>query len=257
MNRIKGKKVFITGASAGIGEACARAFASHGADLVLGARRVERLEALRHELESEFAVEARVGELDVRDGDAVDAFVGRLVADGFVPDVLVNNAGLARDLLKLQEGRRHSWDQMIDTNIKGLLYVSRAVLPHMIERNRGHVVNIGSIAGRQVYPGGNVYNATKFAVFALNRAMSVDLVGTNVRVSSVDPGAVETEFSEVRYYGDTERAEKTYQGYRPLRPEDIADAVCYVVNTPEHVNVLEMLIMPTDQRNTYVWHKEA
>jgi NADP-dependent 3-hydroxy acid dehydrogenase YdfG len=144
---------------------------------------------------------------------------------------------------------------MIDTNVKGLLYMSRAVLPHMIERDSGHVVNIGSIAGREVYPGGNVYNATKFAVNALNKAMSVDLLGTNVRVSSVDPGAVETEFSEVRFYGDAERAEKVYQGYRPLQPEDVADAVCYVVNAPAHVNVLEMLIMPTDQRNTYVWHK--
>jgi len=257
MNRIKGKKVFITGASAGIGEACARAFAAQGADLLLCSRRAERTLELAAELAEEHGVQAYAGALDVRDAQAVGAFVDTHVSNGFVPDVLVNNAGLARDLLKIQEGRHESWDQMIDTNIKGLLYVTRAVLPHMIERDSGHVVNIGSIAGRQVYPGGNVYNATKFAVFGLNRAMNVDLVGTNIRVSSVDPGATQTEFSEVRYYGDTERAEKTYQGYRPLQPEDIADAICYVVNAPDHMNVLEMLIMPTDQRNSYVWHKDG
>ena len=255
MNRIEGKQVLITGASAGIGQACARAFASHGANLILCARRVDRLDTLAGELETQHGVTVRTGALDVRDGEAVMAFVDGVVSDGVVPDILVNNAGLARDLTKTQDGRFASWDQMIDTNVKGLLYMSRAVLPHMIERDSGHVVNIGSIAGREVYPGGNVYNATKFAVNALNKAMSVDLVGTNVRVSSVDPGAVETEFSEVRFHGDTERAEKVYQGYRPLQPADVADAVCYVVNAPEHVNVLEMLIMPTDQRNTYVWHK--
>jgi NADP-dependent 3-hydroxy acid dehydrogenase YdfG len=257
MNRIKGKKVFITGASAGIGQACARAFASRGATLILCARRVDRLDALGSELEAEHGTRVRVGRLDVRDAEAVDAFVADVVGDGEVPDVLVNNAGLARDLLKIQEGRRASWDEMIDTNVKGLLYVTRAVLPHMIARDSGHIVNIGSVAGRQVYPSGNVYNATKFAVFALNQAMAIDLVGTNIRVSTVDPGAVHSEFSDVRFFGDTERAETVYEGYRPLQPEDIADAVCYVVNTPEHVNVQEMLVMPTDQRNPYVIHKEG
>lgn len=257
MNRIKGKLVFVTGASAGIGEACARAFASRGADLVLCARRLERLRALGPELESAHGVRVKVGGLDVRNAEAVDAFVDDLVRDGAIPDVLVNNAGLARDLLKIQEGRRKSWDEMIDTNVKGLLYVTRAVLPHMIARDSGHVVNIGSVAGRQVYPSGNVYNATKFAVFALSQAMNIDLVGTNIRVSTVDPGAVQTEFSDVRFFGDTERAEKVYVGYRPLHPEDIADAVCYVVNAPEHVNVQEMLVMPTDQRSPFVIHKEG
>jgi NADP-dependent 3-hydroxy acid dehydrogenase YdfG len=257
MNRIRGKLALVTGASAGIGEATARALASHGADLVLCARRAERLEALATELGSEYGVAVHVRALDVRDSGAVTAFGQDLVDRGLVPDVLVNNAGLARDLTKTQDGRFESWDQMIDTNVKGLLYVTRAILPHMIERDSGHVVNIGSISGREVYPGGNVYNATKFAVFGLNRAMNVDLAGTAVRMSSVDPGAVETEFSEVRFYGDTERAEKVYQGYQPLLPEDVADAICYVVNTPEHVNILELLILPTAQRNTFVFHKEG
>ena len=180
-----------------------------------------------------------------------------LVDEDLIPHILVNNAGLARDLTKTQDGRFESWDQMIDTNVKGLLYVTRGILPHMITRNRGPVVNIGSISGREVYPGGNVYNATKFAVKALTEGMNLDLAGTSVRVSSVDPGAVQTEFSEVRFYGDTERAKTVYQGYQPLHPSDVADAICYVVNTPDHVNILELLILPTAQRNTFVFHKEG
>lgn len=257
MNRIQGKLALITGASAGIGEATARAFASYGVNLVLSARRTERLEELAEELRSSAGVDVHPQPLDVRDSGAVMDMGRRLVEQGLVPDILVNNAGLARDLTKIQDGRLESWDQMIDTNVKGLLYVTRAILPHMIERDSGHVVNIGSISGREVYPGGNVYNATKFAVFGLNRAMNVDLAGTRVRMSSVDPGAVQTEFSEVRFYGDSERAEKVYQGYQPLLPEDVADAICYVVNTPEHVNVLELMILPTAQRNTFVFHKEG
>ena len=257
MNRIRGKLALVTGASAGIGAATARALASYGSDLVLCARRQERLTDLAAELEAEFGISVDARALDVRDSDAAMALGRDLAEAGRVPDILVNNAGLARDLTLTHEGRFESWDQMIDTNIKGLLYVTRAILPHMVERDSGHVVNIGSISGQEVYPGGNVYNATKFAVFGLNRAMNVDLAGTAVRMSSVDPGAVETEFSEVRFYGDTERAEKVYQGYQPLRPEDVADAICYVVNTPEHVNVLELLILPTAQRNTFVFHKEG
>lgn len=257
MNRIAGKTVLITGASAGIGEACAIAFASYDAALILVARRLERLEELKAELEEEHGASVRVDRLDVTDRSAVEAFVGGLEADGQVPEILVNNAGKARGLASLFEGEVEDWEEMIDTNVKGLLYVTRAVLPLMVERDRGHVINIGSIAGREPYPGGNVYNATKFAVRALNRAGNVDLVGTNVRMSSVDPGLVETEFSEVRFHGDTDRAEKVYQGYRPLQAEDIADAVCYVANCPEHVNVHELLILPTDQRNAYVMSKDG
>lgn len=257
MNRIKDKLALITGASAGIGRATARALASYGVNLILAARREERLARLAQELRQEHGVEVHPRLLDVRDADEVMAMGRNLEDRDLVPDVLVNNAGLARDLTKIQEGRFESWDEMIDTNVKGLLHVTRAILPLMIERDRGHVVNIGSISGREVYPGGNVYNATKFAVFGLNRAMNVDLAGTRIRVSSVDPGAVETEFSEVRFHGDTERAAKVYQGYQPLQPEDVADAVCYVLNTPEHVNVLELLILPTAQRNTYVFPKDG
>jgi 3-hydroxy acid dehydrogenase/malonic semialdehyde reductase len=257
MNRIKGKTVLVTGASAGIGEACALAFADFGADLILTARRVDRLEALRDEIETESEVHVRIAGLDVRDFEAVRAFVAGLEAEGVEIDILVNNAGLSRGLESIQSGDPEGWDEMIDTNVKGLLYVSRCVLPGMVERNRGHVVNIGSIAGRQVYPKGNVYNASKFAVRAINEGMNLDLFGTDIRVSSIDPGLVETEFSLVRFHGDEDRAEKVYQGYKPLQPEDIADAVCYVVNAPPHVDIVEMMILPTDQRNAYMVHKQG
>lgn len=257
MNRIKGKTVLVSGATAGIGRACAEGFAALGADLVLCARREDRLKALADRLELEHGVGVRIEVLDVRDRDAVEAMVADLVEEGVEIDVLVNNAGLARGLHKLHEGLIEDWEEMIDTNVKGLLYLSRAVIPQMVARNRGHVVNIGSIAGHQVYPSGNVYNATKFAVNALSQGMNLDLVGTKVKVSSIDPGLVETEFSEVRFRGDVTRAEKVYQGYTPLTPEDVADAVCYVVNTPEHMNVLDMIILATDQRNAFVVHKEG
>lgn len=244
--------VFVTGASAGIGRACARRLAREGRDLILCARRVERLEELRDELEDVHDISVRVGGLDVREREAVREFVEGLEADGWTPEVLVNNAGLAAGKSPLHEGSFEDWDRMIDTNVKGLLNVTRFVLPLMVRRDRGHVVNLGSIAGHMVYPGGNVYNATKFAVRALNQAMNVDLVGTRVRVSCISPGAVETEFSEVRFHGDEERAEEVYEGYRPLGPEDVADAVAYVVNTPPHVSVHDLVIMPTAQRNPYV-----
>jgi 3-hydroxy acid dehydrogenase/malonic semialdehyde reductase len=256
MNRIKDKLVMITGASAGIGRACAERFAADGARLVLTARRLERLEALQAKLKQAHGVEIHVFALDVRDRAAVARLADDLLARRLVPDVLVNNAGLASGLDKLQEGRLEDWDRMIDTNVKGLLFVSRAILPQMLDRGRGHVVNLGSIAGRQVYPAGNVYNATKFAVRALTEAMNADLLGTPIRVSSVSPGLVETEFSEVRFHGDTERAAKTYAGTTPLTPEDVADAVAYVVNAPAHVCVHELIIMPTAQRNVYLLDRQ-
>ncbi len=252
MNRIQGKVVLITGATAGIGEACARAFADRGARLILVARRAERLAELKRVLEAEHAVDVRIEVLDVRDREAVLAFGHSLEAEGVIPDVLVNNAGLARGLGPIHEGRFDDWDEMIDTNIKGLLNVTRAILPLMVARDRGHIVNLGSTAGHLVYPGGNVYNATKFAVRALNQAMNVDLLGTRIRVSSIDPGAVETEFSKVRFHGDEERASAVYRGFQPLTAEDIADAVVYVVNAPEHVNIQNMVILPTAQRNAYL-----
>jgi serine 3-dehydrogenase len=248
MNRLEGKRVLITGASAGIGEACARHFAAQGAHLLLSARRLDRIAALAKELAEKHGIEARADTLDVTDRDAVPAYVDGLLARGLVPDILINNAGKAKGLDKLHEGTVDHWDEMIDTNIKGLLYVTRAVLPHMVQRDSGHVINIGSIAGRWVYPKGAVYNATKFAVKAISEAMNIDLLGTRIRVSSVDPGLAETEFSEVRFDGDTERAESVYSDTVPLTPDDVADACVYVANAPEHVDIFNLVMMPTVQR---------
>jgi serine 3-dehydrogenase len=256
MNRIAGKRALITGASAGIGEACAQAFAQHGVHLILTARRTERVQKLASDLADAHGVEAEAHHLDVTDRGAVAAFVEAIAGSGRVPDILVNNAGKALGLDKLHEGSIDDWEDMIDTNVKGLLYVSRSVLPHMVKRNSGHVINIGSIAGRWVYPKGAVYNATKFAVWALNEGMNIDLLGTRVRVSSVDPGLTETEFSEVRFHGDNERASSVYADTSPLTGEDIADAVVYVANTPEHVDVINLVLMPTDQRHAMLLHRE-
>ena len=248
MNRLAGKRVLITGASAGIGEACARHFAAQGSHLLLSARRLDRIQALADELSAEHGVEAHAHVLDVTDRDAVMAYVDGLVADGLTPDILINNAGKAKGLDKLHEGSLDHWDEMVDTNVKGLLYITRAVLPHMVDRDSGHVINLGSIAGRWVYPKGAVYNATKFAVKALSEAMNIDLLGTKVRVSSVDPGLTETEFSDVRFDGDTERARTVYSDTTPLTADDVADACVYVANAPEHVDIFNLVMMPTVQR---------
>jgi len=248
MNRLVGKRVMITGASAGIGEACARHFAAQGAHLLLSARRVDRIEELAQDLAEEHGVEAHAHSMDVTDRDAVKRYVDHVIADDLLPDILINNAGKAKGLDPLQEGSLDHWDEMIDTNIKGLLYVTRAVLPIMVARDSGHVINIGSIAGRWVYPKGAVYNATKFAVKALSEAMNIDLLGTKIRVSSVDPGLAETEFSEVRFDGDIDRAKSVYSDTVPLTADDIADACVYVANAPEHVDIFNLVMMPTVQR---------
>lgn len=255
--RIAGQLALVTGASSGIGLACARRFAADGAHLVLWARRADRLELAAEALRRDYGVRVQSATVDVRDRPAVERAVQALVASGSVPDILLNNAGLAAGLDKLQEGDPLDWDRMIDTNVKGLLYVSRAVLPHMVRLGRGHVVNLGSLAGHQTYPRGNVYAATKYAVRALTEGMHLDLVGTPVRVSSVDPGLVETEFSVVRFAGDVERAKQVYQGLRPLSAEDVADIVGYVVNLPEHINVLDVVLTPTAQRSTQVVHRQT
>jgi len=258
MNRLAGKRVLITGASAGIGEACARHFAEHGCNLLLSARRIDKVEALAEKLAAEHGIDARAHVLDVTDRDSVKRYVDEIVADGLVPDILINNAGKAKGLDTLQEGSLDHWDEMIDTNVKGLLYVTRAVLPHMVERNSGHVINIGSIAGRWVYPKGAVYNATKFAVKALSEAMNIDLLGTKIRVSSVDPGLTETEFSEVRFDGDAKRAESVYSDTIPLSADDVADACVYVANAPDHVDIFNLVMMPTVQRYPgYMDRKDA
>jgi len=256
MDRIEGRTVLVTGASAGIGRACARRFAASGAALVLWARRLERLEQLADELRAARDADVRVAGVDVRDRDAVELEAARLADGGVVPDILVNNAGLASGLDPIQEGDPEDWDRMIDTNVKGLLNVSRAFLPRMIEAGRGHVINLGSTAGHQVYPRGNVYNASKFAVKALTEGMNVDLAGTPVRVSSVDPGFVQTEFSKVRFHGDEERAETVYEGFRPLTAEDVADTVHYVASAPDHVNVFRVILLPAAQRNVYVLDRD-
>jgi serine 3-dehydrogenase len=257
MSRFDNKLVLITGASSGFGEACARGFASEGANLVLWARRLPRLQKLKDELADRHGVTVRTDQVDVRDRERVLALGLELAGEGSVPDILVNNAGLASGLDKIHEGDFDDWDRMIDTNVKGLLNVTRAILPNMVERNTGHVINIGSVAGRIAYPMGNVYNASKFAVRALNDAMNIDLVGTHIRVSTVDPGAATTEFSEVRFHGDKDRARTVYQGFDPLTAEDVADAILYVAGTPEHVNITDLVIMPTAQRNPYILHKEG
>jgi serine 3-dehydrogenase len=251
---LKDQIVLITGASAGIGEACARTFAREGCRLILAARRLENLQALAATLEAEHGTESFLLELDVREREEVNAAVAGLPTGWSEIDILINNAGLSRGLDTVQEALHTDWEEMIDTNVKGLLWVSRAVMPGMVSRDRGHVINIGSIAGRQVYPGGNVYCATKYAVRAITQGMRIDLLGTKVRCSSVDPGMVETEFSEVRFHGDKERAGKTYQSFPPLKAEDVADTVLFCASRPPHVNIHEVLIMPQDQAAVYASH---
>ena len=247
MGELSGQVVFVTGASSGIGAACAAAFARAGAKLLLAARRLERLEEAVPVLRSLGAADVRTLRLDVRDEAAVRDAVASLPEEWKAVEILLNNAGLSRGLDKLQEGKIDDWDEMIDTNVKGLLYVTRAVLPGMLSRGSGHVVNIGSIAGREVYGKGGVYCASKYAVRALTQAMRVDLHGTPVRVSTVDPGLVQTEFSRVRFHGDDERARRTYADTRPLTPEDVAAAVLFCVTRPEHVCVAEIVLLAADQ----------
>jgi 3-hydroxy acid dehydrogenase / malonic semialdehyde reductase len=247
--------VLITGASSGIGRSCAYKFAEAGARLILIARRKERLEKLSSELKNQFKAESFIYALDVRDRHAVTKFAQKIPQEWQNIDTLINNAGLSRGLQKLHEGQFEDWEEMIDTNVKGLLYISRAIIPGMVERRKGTVVNIGSIAGHDVYPGGNVYCATKHAVDALTKGMRMDLVDTQIRVCTIDPGLVETEFSEVRFHGDRERAKKTYQNMTPLTPEDIADAVFYAATRPSHVQIAELIIMPTAQASATLVHR--
>lgn len=249
------KIVLVTGASSGFGEATAREFGRHGAKLILVARRDERLTALARELKATHGAESICLKVDLRDFPATTESLGSLPSDWKAVDVLVNNAGLSRGLGKLHEGSMEDWEEMIDVNIKGLLAVSRAVIPWMVERDHGHVINIGSIAGRDVYPGGNVYCATKYAVRALSKAMSIDLLGTQVRVSTVDPGLAETEFSLVRFRGDKTKAAVPYQGVKALTSEDVAEAVVWTASRPPHVTVSEMVIMPTAQRAPTLVHR--
>jgi len=257
MTSIQDRIVLVTGASSGIGAACARVFAQAGAKLILAARRSERQEKLAAQLTAEFGVQIYTLELDVRDRAAVELTLENLPVAWASVDILVNNAGLSRGLDKLYEGNVQDWEEMLDTNVKGLLYVTRCLVPGMVERGRGHVVNLGSIAGHQTYPRGNVYCASKAAVRALSEGLKQDLLGTPVRVTSVDPGIVETEFSNVRFRGDSERAKTVYANLTPLTPEDIADIILFCVTRPPHVNLSEILVLPTDQSGATLFNRQS
>ena len=242
--------VFVTGASSGIGAACARAFAAQGAKVLMAARRLDRVQALAAELQQEHGVAAHAFQLDVRNQPAVEKAMTDLPPEWEAIEVLVNNAGLSRGLDKLHEGNLQDWEEMIDTNVKGLLYVSRTVIPGMVKRGVGHIINLGSIAGVEAYPSGNVYCATKAAVRLISQGLRMDLLGTPLRVTNIAPGMVESEFSVVRFHGDQARADKTYEGLTPLTPDDIADAIVYAATRPPHVNIIEMLITSQAQVST-------
>jgi serine 3-dehydrogenase len=257
MTSLEKKIVLITGASSGIGRSCAEKFAEAGANLILIARRNDRLTTLASELRNKYGILTLADKLDVRDPVSITRFFQKLPAEWRSIDVLINNAGLSRGLDKLYQGNLQDWEEMIDTNIKGLLYMSRSVIPGMVERKKGMVVNIGSIAGHEVYPNGNVYCASKHAVDALTKGMRMDLVDTPVRVCTVDPGLVETEFSNVRFHGDDARAKKVYQGMTPLSPDDIADAVLFAATRPPHVQIAEIIILPTMQASATLVHRKV
>ncbi|UOQ68137.1 SDR family NAD(P)-dependent oxidoreductase [Hymenobacter volaticus] len=244
---------FITGASSGIGRATAVALSKAGFQLVVTGRRRERLEELAQELAP---VPVHILTFDVRDKAAVEAAVAGLPAEFAEVDVLVNNAGNAHGLAPIQDGDPTDWDAMLDGNVKGLLYVSRALLPTMTRRKKGHIINIGSIAGHETYANGNVYCASKAAVAALSKGMRLDLLPHHIRVAEVNPGAVETEFSQVRFKGDTDRAAGVYKGFEPLRAEDIADIIQFMVTRPAHVNIAEVLILPAAQAAATVIRKD-
>ncbi len=253
---LKDKIVFVTGASSGIGAACAEVCAREGAKLILCARREDKVKELADGLKSEYGTESYCFALDVRNQPDVEKAVTSLPDEWQAIDILVNNAGLSRGLAKVYEADLQDWEEMIDTNIKGLLYVSRAVLPGMVERRSGHVVNIGSVAGHQLYPGGNVYCATKHAVDAITQGLQIDLVDSPVRVSTVDPGMVDTEFSKVRFHGDEEKAKGVYDGLKPLEGADIAETVLFCVTRPPHVNVHQVLIMPKAQATATINYRK-
>jgi NADP-dependent 3-hydroxy acid dehydrogenase YdfG len=253
---LDGKIVFITGASAGIGAATALAFAAEGARLLLAARRAGKLAEIASLALERGAPGVHSIDLDVRDRRAVQNAIDTLPSDWAEIDVLVNNAGLSRGLDRLYMGKVEDWDEMIDTNVKGLLYVTRAVVPGMVVRRQGHIVNLGSTAGELTYPSGAVYCATKAAEHALNDGLRQDLLGTPVRVTSIDPGMVETDFSLVRFHGDQDRAANVYKGITPLTPEDVADAIVWVVGRPPHVNIARVVLTSIHQANSLLFHRQ-
>jgi NADP-dependent 3-hydroxy acid dehydrogenase YdfG len=256
VDKLKGKIAFITGASSGIGKACAAAFANEGADLIISARKLDVVKNVASEIEKRWGVKVLSLKLDVRNQSDVLTAVNTLPAEWKNIDILVNNAGLALGLDKFQEGNTEHWDTMIDTNIKGLLYVSKAVIPLMIEREKGHVINLGSIAGHEAYPKGAVYCATKHAVDAITKSMRMDLLEHNIKISSIDPGAVETNFSNIRFEGDREKANNVYKGIDPLVAEDIADVALFIVSRPAHVNIADVIVFPAQQASASVTYRK-
>ncbi|MGB5274737.1 MAG: SDR family NAD(P)-dependent oxidoreductase [Flavobacteriaceae bacterium] len=248
------KTALITGATSGIGRATATLFAANGIKLILCGRRQDRLEALRSDLGKQ--TEVHTLNFDVRDREAVFSAIESLPKPFSSIDVLINNAGNAHGLDPIEQGSLDDWDAMLDINVKGLLYVSKAIMPQMVERGSGHIINIGSTAGKEVYPKGNVYCASKHAVDAINQGMRIDLNPYGIRVGAVNPGLVETEFSNVRFKGDETRAHGVYQGFEPLRPEDIADIVYFVVTRPYHVNIADLIVMPTAQASSTIVNRK-
>jgi len=253
---LKDKVVLITGASAGIGLACAELFASEGAKLILAARRENLLIDISKKLKEKYGSECYNMKVDVRNRKECETAINN-ISDNFKSvDILINNAGLARGLEKIQNGNFDEWDEMIDTNIKGLLTFTRLIVPVMIEKGDGLIINVASIAGREVYPGGNIYCTTKSAVKTISRSLQIDLNGTGVRVSNIDPGMVETEFSLVRFKGDVDRAKKVYENFVPLTAMDVAETCLFCATRPKHVSIHDLLIMPTDQASTTIIHKK-
>lgn len=252
---LKNKIVFITGASSGIGKACAYYFAAQGCRLILTARREERLQAIVKELKQAHNTDSLAIKLDVQDKKQIQTAFASLPEAWSKIDILINNAGLALDTAKMQDSKIDNWDVMIDTNIKGLLYVTHEALKTMVSRNSGHIINVGSVAGQEYYSGGNIYCATKHAVKAITKTLRIDLLGKAIRVSEIAPGAVHTEFSEVRW-NDKEKADNFYKGFQPLTAEDIADAILYCATRPLHVNVAQMTLYPTVQASANHLHRE-
>jgi NADP-dependent 3-hydroxy acid dehydrogenase YdfG len=250
---MKNKTAFITGATSGIGMATAKLFAKNGVKLILCGRREERLKSLSEELSKITTVHTL--KFDVRNKEEVFAAVQSLPQDFSTIDILINDAGNAHGMDAIDEGNIDDWDAMLDINVKGLLYVSKAILPKMIARKSGQIINIGSTAGKEVYPKGNVYCASKHAVDAINQGMRIDLNGKGIKVGAINPGLVQTEFSEVRFKGDSEKAEKVYQGYTPLKPEDVADIIWFAVTRPPHVNIADLTVMCLDQASSTIVNK--
>ena len=253
---LQNKIILITGASSGIGEACAKLFAAQGGRLIFAARREQRLQSLVQQLQEDYQTESYVMNLDVQDAKAVQTALVDLPIAWRAIDVLVNNAGLSLGLNKLYEDNIDDWQQMIDTNIKGLLYVSRAIIPGMLQRQAGHIINIGSISGREVYSGGTVYCATKHAVRAISQGLKMDLHGTPIRVSEVQPGMVETEFGKVRFHGNQQKADQFYQDIHLLTADDVAQSVLFCAMQPAHVNIREILLTAVDQTTSTMVHRQ-